>query len=55
MELDILTDDLEFQDRYEQQKKDIQVEKERLENMEVQHRELEENLSTQIQRFVKSP
>jgi len=53
MELDILTDDLEFQDRYEQQKKDIQVEKERLEKMEVQHRELEDNLSLQIQRYVK--
>ena len=55
LELDILTEDLEFQDRYEKQKQDIQVEKERLEKMERQHKELEDNLSTQIQRYVLNP
>ena len=52
LELDILTEDLEVQDRYEQQKKDLQVEKEQLEQMEKHHKELENNLSDQIQRYV---
>ena len=52
LELDILTEDLEFQDRYEQQKQDLKKEKARLDVMESQHKELENNLSDQIQRFV---
>ena len=52
LELDILTDDLEFHDRYEKQKEDIRQEKQRLEQMEQQHKELENNLSNQIQRLV---
>ena len=52
LELDILTEDLEFQDRYEQQKHDLKKEKDRLEKMECHHKELENNLSDQIQRFV---
>lgn len=50
LELDILTDDLEFQDRYQKQKDDIEKEKQRLQIMEMQHKELELNLSNQIQR-----
>lgn len=51
LELDILSDDLEFTDRYKKQKEDIEKEKQRLEAMELQHRDLELNLSNQIQRL----
>lgn len=52
LELDILTEDLEFQDRYEQQKHDLKKEKDRLDKMESHHKELEDNLSDQIHRLV---
>ena len=52
LELDILTDDLEFQDRYQTQKEDIENEKHRLLLMENQHKELEKNLSQQITRLL---
>lgn len=50
MELDILTNDLEYHDQFQNQREEIEKEKERLGKMEEQHKELETVLSDQIQR-----
>jgi len=51
MELDILTNDLEYHNQFQNQREEIEREKERLEKMEKQHQELEKVLSDQIQRY----
>ena len=51
MELDILTNDLEYHDQFQNQREEIEREKERLEKMESQHKELEKVLSEQIHRY----
>ena len=50
LELDLITDDLEFHDQFQAQREEIEKEKERLELMEKHHKELETNLSQQIAR-----
>ena len=52
LELDILTDDLEFHDKFELQRDELDKGRSRLERMEKQHKELESNLSEQIIRLV---
>lgn len=50
LELDLLTDDLEYHDQFQKQRDELDIEKVHLENMEKQHKELERNLSDQIAR-----
>merc|ERR1719494_743038 len=51
LELDLLTDDLEFHERYRLQKEEVQREKVELELIEQKHRDLERNLSDQVRRL----
>lgn len=53
LELDLLTDDLEYHDQFQKQRDELDIEKVHLENMEKQHKELERNLSDQIARLQK--
>ena len=51
LEVDILTEDLEYHDQFQRQKEEIQNQKQKLEEMECQHRYLIDNLSSEINRF----
>merc|ERR1711962_817651 len=51
MELDILTSDLEYHNRFQSQRDEIKREKEKLENMEKQHKELESVLTEQYKDY----
>ncbi|XP_065644289.1 kinesin-like protein KIF16B isoform X2 [Hydra vulgaris] len=53
LELDILTEDLEYHDQFQKQKEEIQNQKQKLEEMENQHRYLIDSLTSEICRLQK--